>query len=60
MEETLSIKAILLSKTEKELKIPKSQLSFALNNISENLWGSVSSPFSSVSHGLLLYSAEIE
>jgi len=59
MEEPLTIKATLLSKTEKELEIPKSQLSFALNNIYEDLWGSVSPPFSSVSHGILSCSAEI-
>lgn len=59
MEEPLSIKATLLSETEKDLKIPESQLSFTLRNIYGTLWGSVSCPFSSVSHEILLYSAEI-
>lgn len=35
MEEPLSIKATLLSKTEREFEIPKSQLSFALNKTYE-------------------------
>lgn len=59
MEEPLSIKATFLSETEKELKIPESQLSFALHNTYGTLWGSVSPPFNSVSHEILLYSAEV-
>lgn len=42
-------RATLLSEAEKELKVPKHQLSCALNNIYENLWGNVS-PFLVLSH----------
>lgn len=54
MEEPLSIKATLLSKTEREFEIPKSQLSFALNKtyekeIYEN-FGVVFHPLLGLSH----------
>lgn len=39
-----AIRATLLSETEKELKMPKCQLSCVLNNIYENIWSTVSAP----------------